>query len=131
MELILFSETLAVSGLHHSIYKCDSRFETDPIRQLLTSHAVYGVIAIDRNCCTIGQICGDSTKVLCNFSDDLPNRHRKGGQSAPRFQRLRLERRGAYVTKAAEKADSLLLKDDQPTVAGVFLAGCAELRKSF
>lgn len=96
--------------------------------ELLSAHSTYGIITLDGNACNIGVICGPETKVLATFSDDLPNRHRKGGQSSQRFQRLRLERRGAYVTKAADKAISVFVKDGLPTVVGLFLGGCAEFK---
>ena len=83
---------------------------------------------LDGNACTLGVICGPETKVISTFSDDLPNRHRKGGQSSQRFQRLRLEKRGAYVSKAAEKAQSEFVKEGLPTVACLFLGGCAEFK---
>jgi hypothetical protein len=38
-------------------------------------------------------------KVLHKFSVDLPKKHGRGGQSALRFARLRLEKRQNYVTK--------------------------------
>lgn len=96
--------------------------------ELLTAHPSYGVITLDGNACTIGTICGPQTKVVVTFSDDLPNRHKAGGQSAPRFQRLRLEKRGAYVTKAADRASSVFVKEGLPTVAGLFIGGCADFK---
>ena len=125
---ILFSECLPVKGLRNSIYRCDSKFETDSVMELLSAHPSYGIIVLDGNACTIGIICGPQTKVLATFSDDLPNRHKAGGQSSQRFQRLRLEKRAAYVRKAAEKADSFLLKEGLANVTGLFLAGCADFK---
>ncbi len=123
-----FSECLPIKGLRNSIYKCDSKFETAAVIELLSVHLRYGVITIDGNACVIGIICGPQTQVIASFSDDLPNRHRKGGQSSCRFQRLRLEKRAGYVTKAAEKADSVFLEEGLPTVTGLFLGGCAEFK---
>lgn len=38
------------------------------------------------------------------FTVDLPKKHGKGGQSAQRFARLRMEKRHNYVRKVAEHA---------------------------
>ena len=125
---ISFSECLPIKGLHYSIYKCDSKFETAAVIELLSVRPRYGVITLDGNACVMGIVCGPQTQVVASFSDDLPNRHRKGGQSSCRFQRLRLEKRAGYVAKAAEKADSVFLQEGLPIVAGLFLGGCAEFK---
>lgn len=42
--------------------------------------------------------------VLHKFSVDLPKKHGRGGQSALRFARLRLEKRHNYVRKVHSKS---------------------------
>ena len=61
--------------------------------------SVYGVIVIDGKGTLFANIGGGATDILHKMTVDLPNKHNKGGQSAPRFGRLRQERRHNYLTK--------------------------------
>jgi peptide chain release factor subunit 1 len=66
---------------------------------------------------------------LHKFSVDLPKKHGRGGQSALRFARLRLEKRHNYVRKVAELTTSLFITNDRPNVSGLVLAGSAEFKQ--
>ncbi len=52
----------------------------------------------------------------------------RGGQSALRFARLRMEKRHNYVRKVAEVAVQLFISSDRPNVAGLVLAGSADFK---
>ena len=52
----------------------------------------------------------------------------RGGQSALRFARLRMEKRHNYVRKVAEVAVQLFITNDRPNVAGLVLAGSADFK---
>lgn len=51
--------------------------------------------------------------MLHRFNVELPKKHGRGGQSALRFARLRLERRHHYLRKVAETAVSLFVTNDK------------------
>jgi len=55
----------------------------------------------------------------------LPGR---GGQSALRFARLRMEKRHNYVRKVAEVAVQMFITNDKPNIAGLVLAGSADFK---
>ena len=52
----------------------------------------------------------------------------RGGQSALRFARLRMEKRHNYVRKVAETAVTLFISNDKPNVCGLVLAGSADFK---
>lgn len=52
----------------------------------------------------------------------------RGGQSALRFARLRMEKRHNYVRKVAEVATQLFITNDKPNCAGLILAGSADFK---
>lgn len=52
----------------------------------------------------------------------------RGGQSALRFARLRMEKRHNYVRKVAEVATTLFITNDKPNIAGIILAGSADFK---
>ena len=60
-----------------------------------------------------------------NHKSDISGR---GGQSALRFARLRMEKRHNYVRKVAEVAVQLYITNDKPNVAGLVLAGSADFK---
>lgn len=52
----------------------------------------------------------------------------RGGQSALRFARLRLEKRHNYVRKVAETAVQMFITNDRPNVSGLVMAGSADFK---
>ena len=89
----------------------------------------YGFIVMDGNGSLFGTLSGNTREVLHKFSVELPKKHGRGGQSALRFARLRLEKRHNYVRKVAETATQIFIPGgDRPNVAGLVLAGSAEFK---
>ena len=76
---------------------------TDPALPALLIHR-YGFIVMDGNGSLFGTLCGNNREILHKVSVDLPKKHGRGGQSALRFARLRMEKRHNYVRKIAELA---------------------------
>jgi len=59
----------------------------------------------------------------------LPKKHGRGGQSALRFARLRLEKRHNFLRKVAELATVYFISpESRPNVAGIILAGLADFK---
>lgn len=52
----------------------------------------------------------------------------RGGQSALRFARLRMEKRHNYVRKVAETAVQMYITNDKPNVSGIVMAGSADFK---
>jgi len=89
----------------------------------------FGFIVMDGNGSLYGTVRGSSREILHKFNVDLPKKHGRGGQSALRFARLRLEKRHNYVRKVAEMATQLFVPDGQkPCVQGIVLAGSADFK---
>jgi len=83
---------------------------------------------MDGNGSLFGTVAGNHREVLHKFSVDLPKKHGRGGQSALRFARLRLEKRQNYVRKVAETAGQMFLTNDKCNVSGIILAGSADFK---
>jgi hypothetical protein len=76
------------------------QFHTEPLKELLESDDKFGFIVMDGSGCLFGTLSGNTREVLYRLMVDLPKKHGRGGQSALRFARLRLEKRHNYVRKA-------------------------------
>lgn len=114
--------------INTSLYLCDNKFHTEALQELLENDDTFGFIVMDGNGCLFGTLSGSNRKVLHKISVDLPKKHGRGGQSALRFARLRLEKRGHYISKVAELATSIFITNDRPNVQGLVLAGSAEFK---
>eukprot|EP00301_Raphidiophrys_heterophryoidea_P026614 c9231_g1_i1.p1 GENE.c9231_g1_i1~~c9231_g1_i1.p1 ORF type:complete len:431 (+),score=121.11 c9231_g1_i1:142-1434(+) len=114
--------------INTSLYLCDNRFHTEALHELLESDDKFGFIVMDGNGSLFGTLCGNTREVLHKFSVDLPKKHGRGGQSALRFARLRLEKRHNYVRKVAELAVQFFITNDRPNVRGLVLAGSADFK---
>lgn len=68
---------------------------------------------MDGNGALFGTIQGSTREILYRFTVDLPKKHGRGGQSALRFSRLRLEKRHHYVRRVAETAVQLFIANDK------------------
>jgi len=110
------------------LYLCDNKFHTEPLRNLLESDSKFGFIVMDGSGTLFGTLSGNTREILHKVVVDLPKKHGRGGQSALRFARLRLEKRHNYVRKVAELATQLYITNDLPNVAGLVLAGLADFK---
>lgn len=111
-----------------SLYLCDNKFHTEALNELLEDDDKFGFIVMDGNGTLYATLQGSNREVLHKFTVDLPKKHGRGGQSALRFARLRLEKRHNYVRKVAEFAVQFFISDNKCNVKGIVLAGSAELK---
>lgn len=115
--------------INTSLYLCDSKFHTEALGELLQDDDTFGFIVMDGNGTLYGTVTGNNRHVLHKFTVELPKKHGRGGQSALRFARLRLEKRHNYLRKVAETATQMFVPNGQtPNIAGLILAGSAEFK---
>ena len=91
------------------LYRCDSDFFLEPLTDMLLEKKVYGLIVIDRSEATIGYLRGKKITVVRNFASLVPSKHRMGGQSAQRFERLIEISANEFYKKAADIAGESFL----------------------
>ena len=114
--------------INTSLYLCDNKFHTEALTALLADDNRFGFIVMDGNGALFGTLQGNTRDVLHKFTVDLPKKHGRGGQSALRFARLRMEKRHNYVRKVAETAVQLFISNDKPNISGLILAGSADFK---
>jgi len=114
--------------INTSLYLCDNKFHTEALNELLESDDKFGFIVMDGNGALFGTLAGNTREVLHRLAVDLPKKHGRGGQSALRFARLRLEKRHNYVRKVGELATQFFITNDKCNVTGLVLAGLADFK---
>ena len=70
----------------------------------------------------------NSTKFLKKIEEDLPNQHKTGGQSAPRFGRIRDEKINWYAKKIVELMVNFYVSEGKFRLKGLVIAGPAEMK---
>eukprot|EP00127_Corallochytrium_limacisporum_P003832 Clim_evm46s153 gene=Clim_evmTU46s153 len=114
--------------INTSLYLCDNKFHTEALQELLADDNRFGFIVMDGNGALFGTLQGNTRDVMHKFTVDLPKKHGRGGQSALRFARLRMEKRHNYVRKVAETATQMFITNDKPNVSGLVIAGSADFK---
>src|SRR3989442_2175749 len=84
------------------LYRCDSRFYTEPLHEMLAEKDVYGLLVIDQGEATVGLLEGKRITPVKNVQSQVPRKHRMGGQSARRFERLHEQAVHEFFKKIGE-----------------------------
>jgi len=116
-----------IKPIHLFLYKCDSKFHTELLKEMLQSDDRYGFIVMDGNGVLLASVVGNDLKIIAQYSVDLPKKHGRGGQSALRFMRLRMEARHNFLTKICEMASKAFLDvhTNKVNCRGIVVAGSA------
>jgi len=115
--------------INTSLYLCDNKFHTEVLSSLLEKDEKTGFIIIDGKGLLIGQLNGNRKEILAKLTVNLPKKHGRGGQSAARFGRIRLEKRALFLKKVAELSTQHFIPDGQkPSVQGLIIGGSSEFK---
>lgn len=103
------------------LYRCDSEFYLEPLLDMLEEKKSYGLIVIDRSEATLGLLKGKRVQVIKNIQSLVPSKHRMGGQSAQRFERLIEIAAHEFFTKVADTATDAFLNNKE--LKGILVGG--------
>ena len=84
------------------LYRCDKEFILEPIKTIIEHENTYGLVVLDRRDAMIGLLKGKTIIPLVQTHSEVPGKHKSGGQSAVRFERLR---EGATIEHFKKIAD--------------------------
>jgi peptide chain release factor subunit 1 len=112
------------------IYRCDQTFVTEPLESLVTPKDVYGLIAIDNKEATIATLKGDRYNIIKKLSSGYRGKHRAGGQSQRRFERLVREQSHEFKVRVGEHAASAFL-ENLKDLRGIVIGGPAGTKDDF
>tara|TARA_B100000459_G_scaffold145780_1_gene110764 strand:+ start:2675 stop:3922 length:1248 start_codon:yes stop_codon:yes gene_type:complete len=90
-------------------YRCDSVFELTQLEDMLVDKKSYGLFVIDRSEAAFGLASGKRIHVQEHLVSNIMGKHRQGGQSAQRFERLIEEAAHNFFKRATEHACSYWL----------------------
>ncbi len=111
------------------LYRCASRFHTEPLREMLQEKDLYALVVIDRSEATVGLLRGKRIEVIKNVQSLVPSKHSKGGQSARRFERLIEQAAHVFFVKVGDLMTEALL--DVEGLQGLLLGGPGYTKEFF
>jgi len=91
-------------------YRCDARFHLEPLMDMIRERDAYGVIVIDSSDAVVAAVRGQRMDILQEFTSGIPGKHRAGGQSARRFERIREQAMNDYFRRVGAHSYELLGK---------------------
>jgi peptide chain release factor subunit 1 len=103
------------------LYRCDARFHTEYLQEMLREKETYGILLIDSAGATIATLQGRRLEIIQELTSGVPGKTRAGGQSARRYERLREMRLQEYFTRVGEHANQIFLPIEN--LKGIILAG--------
>jgi len=111
------------------LYRCEQRFLLGPLRNMIESDSVYGLLIIELNEASIGILDGNNIKLLKNIFSGVPGKHKTGGQSAQRFERIRDSKSKEFYKKTAEYMKEFFW--DNKKLKGIFIGGGGPAKEHF
>lgn len=115
--------------IHINLYRCDARFHTEYLQEMLREKETYGILLIDSSGATIATLQGRRLDIVRQLTSGVPGKTRAGGQSARRYERLREMRLQEYFTRVGEHANEIFLPIEN--LKGIILAGPGPTKDDF
>lgn len=108
------------------IYRCDSKFLIDDLLPLYESKARYAIVHVEGEEAKFYQVHGQDVTCVETITTFIKNKHKRGGQSQNRFQRLRCIQIDQYVSTVADTLVQLVRTDN---MTKIFVLGAWEKRR--
>lgn len=111
------------------LYRCDSKFYLDPIKEMLVEKEIYGLLAMDRSDATFALLKGRRIEIVETITSGSPSKHDAGGQSARRFQRIVEIAAHEFYKRVAEHAEKIFLPISN--LKGIIIGGPGPTKNEF
>ena len=112
-------------------YHCDSTFYLDPLKEILADEMTYGLLVQDCREATIGLLKGKRIESADHLTSNVPGKQRKGGQSAHRFQQLRLIAIHDFYKRIGNAASKIFMAVDHKDFEAVLIGGPSPTKEEF
>jgi peptide chain release factor subunit 1 len=115
--------------IHIYLYRCDARFHTEHLQEMLREKETYGILLVDSQNATLATLQGRRLEIVRELTSGVPGKTRAGGQSARRYERLRDMRLQEYFTRVGQHANETFLPIEN--LKGIILAGPGPTKYDF
>ncbi|MGI0020894.1 MAG: peptide chain release factor aRF-1 [Nitrososphaera sp.] len=128
-EKIELYSVIPPKPIQMSLYRCDDHFWTDNLKEMMKDEKVIGILAIDTTESGLGILTGDRWETVDKLTSGVAGKHRQGGQSARRFERLRDNELNEFYHRVADHAQKVFI--DQYPVKGLIVGGPGPTKDNF
>lgn len=128
-EVVKVWEIDPPKDLNQYLYRCDDHFHVDILKDMLKDDNLVGFLAIDAKDAGWGLLHGDKIEVLAQTGSGVAGKHRQGGQSAKRFQKLREMELTYYFNRVAQTTREYFI--DIYPVKGLVISGPGPTKEDF
>ena len=112
-----------------NLYRCDDHFWIDHLKDMMKDDKVIGILSLDTQEAGFGILTGDRWEVVESLTSGVAGKHRQGGQSARRFERLRDNELNEYYRRVADYAQKIFI--DEYDVKGLIIGGPGPTKEGF
>ncbi|MEM3382585.1 MAG: peptide chain release factor aRF-1 [Nitrososphaerales archaeon] len=120
-EVLQLYEVFPHKPIQNYLYRCDDHFHLEPLREMIKEEKIIGIISIDNTEAGLGIVSGNRIEVVDVVTSGVSGKHRAGGQSARRFERLREAEINDYFNRVARHATKVFL--EQHNIKGLIIGG--------
>ncbi|OIO80107.1 hypothetical protein AUJ84_04530 [Candidatus Pacearchaeota archaeon CG1_02_32_132] len=111
------------------MYRCDQVFVIEPLKDMLQTDEVYGLLVIDRKDAAIGILEGKEIKLISKLTSGVPGKVRAGGQSSQRFARITEGLVKEFFRRVSEEMKEIFF--DLPRLKGILIGGPIPTKEEF
>ena len=128
-EVVKVWEIDPPKDLNQYLYRCDDHFHVDILKDMLKDDNLIGFLAIDAKDAGWGLLHGDKIEVLSQTGSGVAGKHRQGGQSAKRFQKLREMELNYFYNRVAGTTREFFI--DIYPIKGLIISGPGPTKEDF
>ncbi|MBA4718500.1 MAG: peptide chain release factor aRF-1 [Nitrosopumilus sp.] len=128
-EVVTVWEVDPPKDLNQYLYRCDDHFHVDILKDMLKDDNLIGFLAIDAKDAGWGLLHGEKIEVLGQTGSGVAGKHRQGGQSAKRFQKLREMELSYFYNRVAQTTREYFI--DIYPVKGLIISGPGPTKEDF
>ena len=111
------------------LYRCDSRFHIEHLMDFLKEKETFGILLVDSSGATFAALKGRRLEIVQDITSGIPGKHRAGGQSARRFERVREAQVVEFFKRVGKHANDIFLPI--PELKGLILGGPGPTKYDF
>ena len=112
-----------------NLYRCDDHFWIDHLKDMMKDDKIIGILSLDTQEAGFGILTGDRWEVVESLTSGVAGKHRQGGQSARRFERLRDNDLNEYYHRVADYGQKIFI--DEYNVKGIIVGGPGPTKDGF
>jgi peptide chain release factor subunit 1 len=110
-EHLSLEEIIPPQPIAGYLYQVDDHFYLEPLREMLRSQKIVGILTIDSKQASFGVQNGERIELNETITSGIPGKTGKGGQSQRRYERERDMEVTAFFHRVAERATKAFLEN--------------------